>query len=108
MCLCVFSEARYGQLLAQYFSDPSKHVHRQAISSASKLVHESSLCTVWLYVFILFAGLFDAVCSEARYGQLLAPYLLDPSNLFIISSDFCHWGSRFKFTFTNSEQVRSK
>lgn len=44
-------------------------------------------------------------CSEARYGQLLAPYLADPSNLFIISSDFCHWGSRFKFTFTNSEQV---
>jgi AmmeMemoRadiSam system protein B len=41
--------------------------------------------------------------SEARYGQLLAPYLSDPSNLFIISSDFCHWGSRFKFT--NSEQV---
>lgn len=46
------------------------------------------------------------VFSEARYGQLLAPYLSDPSNLFIISSDFCHWGTRFKFTFTNSEQVR--
>jgi len=45
-------------------------------------------------------------CSEARYGKLLAPYLADPSNLFIISSDFCHWGSRFRFTFTNSEQVR--
>merc|ERR1712172_350300 len=23
----------------------------------------------------------------------------DPSNLFIISSDFCHWGRRFNFTF---------
>jgi hypothetical protein len=44
-------------------------------------------------------------CSEAKYGQLLAPYLADPSNLFIISSDFCHWGSRFKYTYTNSEQV---
>lgn len=37
--------------------------------------------------------------SEARYGRLLAPYLADASNLFIVSSDFCHWGSRFQFTF---------
>jgi hypothetical protein len=46
------------------------------------------------------------LCSEARYGALLSPYLSDPSNLFIISSDFCHWGSRFRYTFTNKEQVR--
>jgi predicted class III extradiol MEMO1 family dioxygenase len=44
--------------------------------------------------------------SEARYGALLSPYLSDPANLFIISSDFCHWGSRFRYTFTNKEQVR--
>ena len=37
--------------------------------------------------------------SGARYGQLLAPYLADSTNLFIISSDFCHWGERFNFTF---------
>ena len=37
-------------------------------------------------------------CSEAAYGELLAPYLDDPSNLFIISSDFCHWGMRFNYT----------
>lgn len=42
--------------------------------------------------------------GEARYGALLAPYLTDASNLFIISSDFCHWGSRFRYTFTNKEQ----
>lgn len=36
--------------------------------------------------------------SEAMYGQLLAPYLDDPQNLFVISSDFCHWGQRFKYT----------
>jgi predicted class III extradiol MEMO1 family dioxygenase len=45
-------------------------------------------------------------CSETRYGALLAPYLSDPCNLFVISSDFCHWGSRFRYTFTNKEQVR--
>ncbi|KAF7994169.1 hypothetical protein HCN44_011438 [Aphidius gifuensis] len=37
--------------------------------------------------------------KEAMYGQLLAPYLIDPQNLFIISSDFCHWGSRFRYTY---------
>lgn len=36
--------------------------------------------------------------AEAEYGRLLAPYLLQPETLFIISSDFCHWGRRFKFT----------
>ena len=30
--------------------------------------------------------------TEALVGRLLAPYLADPQNLFVISSDFCHWG----------------
>mmetsp|Transcript_17146 Transcript_17146/g.37018 ORF Transcript_17146/g.37018 Transcript_17146/m.37018 type:complete len:292 (+) Transcript_17146:150-1025(+) len=42
--------------------------------------------------------------SEARYGSLLSPYLDDPASLFIISSDFCHWGSRFSYTFYDKEQ----
>lgn len=29
--------------------------------------------------------------KEANYGRLFAPYLNDPSNAFIVSSDFCHW-----------------
>lgn len=37
--------------------------------------------------------------AEAHYGSLLAPYLSDPSNIFVISSDFCHWGSRFRYTY---------
>jgi AmmeMemoRadiSam system protein B len=37
--------------------------------------------------------------AEAHYGSLLAPYLSDPANLFVISSDFCHWGSRFRYTY---------
>jgi len=36
---------------------------------------------------------------EIFYGKILAPYLADPENLFIISSDFCHWGSRFDYTY---------
>lgn len=38
-------------------------------------------------------------CREAAYGGALAPFLSDPRNLFVISSDFCHWGHRFGFTY---------
>lgn len=36
--------------------------------------------------------------KEAQYGKLLFKYLDDPSNLFVVSSDFCHWGNRFRYT----------
>ncbi|OJD16985.1 AmmeMemoRadiSam system protein B [Emergomyces pasteurianus Ep9510] len=37
--------------------------------------------------------------TEAAFGALLAPYLADETNAFIISSDFCHWGMRFGYTY---------
>lgn len=37
--------------------------------------------------------------KEAVYGQIFAKYLADPQNFFVISSDFCHWGQRFNYTF---------
>ncbi|KAB8336794.1 hypothetical protein FH972_021103 [Carpinus fangiana] len=36
--------------------------------------------------------------AERRYAALLAPYLADPANAFVVSSDFAHWGSRFRYT----------
>lgn len=30
----------------------------------------------------------------ATYGKILAPFFQDPRTLFVISSDFCHWGRR--------------
>lgn len=41
--------------------------------------------------------------KENLFGEILAPYLLDPSNLFVVSSDFCHWGSRFNYTFYDAQ-----
>ena len=29
--------------------------------------------------------------KEKEYGKLFAPYVADKENIFIISSDFCHW-----------------
>lgn len=37
--------------------------------------------------------------QEHRYGCLLAPYLKNPRNRFVVSSDFCHWGRRFSYTY---------
>ena len=45
--------------------------------------------------------------KEERYGRLLAPYLADPKNLFVISSDFCHWGRRFNYTFKGESSSKS-
>ncbi|KAJ2079459.1 hypothetical protein H4R24_003757 [Coemansia sp. RSA 988] len=46
--------------------------------------------------------------KEQQYGKLLAPYLADKQNLFVISSDFCHWGSRFGYTlYKESENSRA-
>ena len=37
--------------------------------------------------------------KEREYGSILAPYLQDPTSIFIVSSDFCHWGLRFGYTY---------
>lgn len=51
----------------------------------------------YLLVPIMVGALSES--AEARYGELLAPYLADAANLFVISSDFCHWGERFQFQY---------
>jgi len=36
--------------------------------------------------------------TERTLGKILAPYLADPTNAFVVSSDFAHWGLRFRYT----------
>ncbi|KAH7698377.1 UPF0103/Mediator of ErbB2-driven cell motility (Memo-related) [Aphelenchoides avenae] len=38
---------------------------------------------------------------QIQYGKIFAHYLEDPQNLFVISSDFCHWGNRFRYSPTD-------
>ncbi|KAL6741510.1 hypothetical protein Aduo_014758 [Ancylostoma duodenale] len=35
--------------------------------------------------------------KQQAYGKIFANYLENSRNLFVISSDFCHWGNRFHF-----------
>ncbi|KAF5004657.1 hypothetical protein FDECE_8861 [Fusarium decemcellulare] len=38
--------------------------------------------------------------EEKAVGEILLPYLKDPENAFVISSDFCHWGGTRRFNYT--------
>ena len=46
--------------------------------------------------------------AEKEYGEILAPYLADPTSVFIVSSDFCHWGLRFQYTYYLPSSPRSE
>ncbi|QSZ30951.1 hypothetical protein DSL72_000510 [Monilinia vaccinii-corymbosi] len=37
--------------------------------------------------------------AEKMFGAILARYLADETSVFIVSSDFCHWGPRFQYTY---------
>lgn len=38
-------------------------------------------------------------------GKMIRPYFEDSNSLFVISSDFCHWGKRFNYTYYNKSDV---
>lgn len=37
--------------------------------------------------------------AQRLYGGIFSKYLNDPENFFVVSSDFCHWGKRFRYTY---------
>lgn len=58
-------------------------------------VMESRRADSWSLIPVLVGSLSSA--KQVSYGKIFAKYLADPRNLFVISSDFCHWGHRFHF-----------
>eukprot|EP00823_Brevimastigomonas_motovehiculus_P004431 TRINITY_DN292_c0_g1_i1.p1 TRINITY_DN292_c0_g1~~TRINITY_DN292_c0_g1_i1.p1 ORF type:complete len:367 (+),score=111.89 TRINITY_DN292_c0_g1_i1:117-1217(+) len=40
-----------------------------------------------------------SIKQEREVGAILSPYVDDVSNLFVLSSDFCHWGERFDYMY---------
>ncbi|KAK7463618.1 hypothetical protein VKT23_005559 [Stygiomarasmius scandens] len=45
--------------------------------------------------------------KEESYGALLAPYLTREDTFCVVSSDFCHWGTRFSYTYYYPEPTPS-
>ncbi len=37
--------------------------------------------------------------DEEYFGNIIKEYAKDKKTLFVVSSDFCHWGKRFKYTY---------
>lgn len=74
-------------------TDEEEHSIEMQLPYIAKVMESNSNFTV---VPILVGSLTPE--KEAMYGRILAPYLADPQNLFVISSDFCHWGHRFRYT----------
>ncbi len=40
---------------------------------------------------------------EQRVGEILKPYFEDENTMFCVSSDFCQWGKRYRFTYYNEK-----
>ncbi|ORX49440.1 UPF0103-domain-containing protein [Hesseltinella vesiculosa] len=88
------------------FSWMSQHVDEDEHSIEMHLpytykIFESKIDQIKIVPILV--GAIDAE-KEKKYGQLLAKYLLDPKTLFIVSSDFCHWGRRFRYTYYQDQQ----
>lgn len=43
--------------------------------------------------------------AHRKIADALVPYFADPGTVFIISSDFCHWGARFHYQARSDPQV---
>ncbi|KAK2981411.1 hypothetical protein RJ640_027668, partial [Escallonia rubra] len=71
--------------------DEAEHSMEMHLPYLAKVFHWHTVKIVPILVGSLKAE------NEAMYGRLLAKYVDDPSNFFSVSSDFCHWGSRFNY-----------
>jgi AmmeMemoRadiSam system protein B len=76
-------------------NEESEHSIEMQLPFIAKVMGHRSLRSFTI-VPILVGSL--STTKQASYGKILAKYIENPENLFIISSDFCHWGSRFRFS----------
>jgi len=76
-------------------ADEAEHSIEMQLPYIRKMMGDQNFTLVPILV-----GSTDAQ-SEKQYGELLAPFLEDKSNFFVISSDFCHWGKRFNYWYYN-------
>ena len=92
-----------------------KHHHTENGSDGADEEHKSAKGTSskseipWTSTFKI-VPIMVGSCKQkehALYGQILARYFGDESTLFVISSDFCHWGNNYNYTPFDEEQYAS-
>lgn len=79
-------------------ADEDEHSIEMQLSFIAKVM-ESQGPNAFTIVPILVGSL--SIEKEQLYGQILSKYLAEPGNVFVISSDFCHWGLRFSYQYYN-------
>lgn len=69
-------------------ADEAEHSLEMHLPYVYKMLARANKPTVPIVPILVGAVARD---PEKLYGQLLAPYIADPENAFVISTDFCHW-----------------
>ncbi|VDP03760.1 unnamed protein product [Soboliphyme baturini] len=84
-----------GQFQLMHSStDDAEHSIEMQLPFLAKMMRSRS--TSFSVIPVLVGSLTRSKTIE--YGKIFAHYLAEPRTVFIISSDFCHWGSRFRYT----------
>jgi hypothetical protein len=68
-----------------------------ALTPASENVRTPPTCLHTRKQTVLTVHFSLHAASPQLYGRLLADFLDEPQHLFVVSSDFAHWGKRFDF-----------
>lgn len=83
-------------------TDEDEHSIEMQLPFISHILHYPPQCAVpakeRVQLVPILIGWTDRAMEE-RIGAVLALYFKDPRKFFVLSSDFCHWGSRFQYTF---------
>ena len=93
--LITFSFLVYSELKATgKFEIMSQHVDEEEHSIEMHLPYIAKIMEEKKTAFTIVPVLVGATRGhkESEYGKIFSSYLADPENLFVISSDFCHWG----------------
>ncbi|TDL28485.1 UPF0103-domain-containing protein [Rickenella mellea] len=73
-------------------TDEDEHSIEMHLPYVRKIFEGSDICIVPILV-----GAIDKD-RESFFGKVIAPFLARDDTFCVVSSDFCHWGSRFSFT----------
>ena len=91
----LLSPTAYSELVATgHFEEMSQTVDEEEHSIEMHLPYVAKVMESRRGHYTIVPILVGALSEEKEilYGKLLSKYLADPENLFVISSDFCHWG----------------
>lgn len=97
VCVCVLKV--YRELKSTgHFQEMSLSVDEEEHSIEMQLPYIAKVMEACRDTFTIVPILVGALkqSGEVKYGKLLSKYLADPNTLFVISSDFCHWGKALR------------